>query len=245
MSTNKLLMHYGCSTATGKLMQTSYSLFFVELGLSFQPLQDSYKRYGNLVTHSWMKRLWEKLSAFSVKVLIADTDQQLPRENNQYIMKALISRGYSGETLKQLNRVRVSQQVLFTSDILTALENKIDFEAWTRRNSAEQGSSLRWPHERPRQSDFQTWRTALQTICPSRSKVMTVGKFIGTPHQIWHWAWDDDVGTLHRVHRDRKLEDVFVSGRKPNRFHYSHTQRPVDTTQYAWWNQRWTGSTSV
>jgi hypothetical protein len=37
--TNKLLMHYGCNTATGKLLQTSYSLFFVEAGLSFQPLQ--------------------------------------------------------------------------------------------------------------------------------------------------------------------------------------------------------------
>jgi hypothetical protein len=102
-STNKLLMHYGCSTATGKLMQTSYSLFFIKLGLSFQPLQESYKRYGHLVTHSWMKTLWEKLSAFGVKVVIADTDRQLPRENNQYIMKALISRGYSGETMKRLN----------------------------------------------------------------------------------------------------------------------------------------------
>jgi hypothetical protein len=40
-SMNKLLMHYGCSTATGKLMQTLYFLFFVELGLSFQPLQES------------------------------------------------------------------------------------------------------------------------------------------------------------------------------------------------------------
>ncbi len=36
--TNKLIMHYGCNTATGKLMQTSYSLFYVEAGLSFHPL---------------------------------------------------------------------------------------------------------------------------------------------------------------------------------------------------------------
>jgi hypothetical protein len=35
---NKLLMHYGCKMATGHLMQTSYSLFFAELGLSFTPL---------------------------------------------------------------------------------------------------------------------------------------------------------------------------------------------------------------
>jgi hypothetical protein len=39
---NKLLMHYGCQTATGRLMQLSYSLLFVELGLSFHPIWESY-----------------------------------------------------------------------------------------------------------------------------------------------------------------------------------------------------------
>jgi hypothetical protein len=40
--TNKLLMHFGCSTKTGRFMQISYSLLLVELGLSFQPLQVEY-----------------------------------------------------------------------------------------------------------------------------------------------------------------------------------------------------------
>ncbi len=43
--TKKLLMHYGCKTATGQFMQISYLLFFVELGLSFQPLQELYNCY--------------------------------------------------------------------------------------------------------------------------------------------------------------------------------------------------------
>jgi hypothetical protein len=42
--TNKLLMHYGCKTATGQFMQTSFSLIFAELGLSFQQLQELYNR---------------------------------------------------------------------------------------------------------------------------------------------------------------------------------------------------------
>jgi hypothetical protein len=49
---NKLLMHYGCQMATGQFMQTSYSLLYMELGLSFQPLQEQYVEYGYLVTHS-------------------------------------------------------------------------------------------------------------------------------------------------------------------------------------------------
>jgi hypothetical protein len=55
---NKLLMHYGCNTATGRFMGISYSLFYLELvGLLFQPMQESYQKYSTLVTHLWMKML--------------------------------------------------------------------------------------------------------------------------------------------------------------------------------------------
>ena len=76
----KLLMHYGCQTATGWFMRTSLSLVFVELGLSFQPLQESYKRFGFMVTHSWFKMLWEKLSKFGMKVVVADQAIAFPQE---------------------------------------------------------------------------------------------------------------------------------------------------------------------
>ncbi len=39
---NKLLMHYSCRTATGRLMQLSYSLLLVKCGLLFDPLQEYY-----------------------------------------------------------------------------------------------------------------------------------------------------------------------------------------------------------
>jgi len=40
---NKLLMHYGCRTALGTLLKTSYSMLLLEVGVSFQPLQSSYR----------------------------------------------------------------------------------------------------------------------------------------------------------------------------------------------------------
>jgi hypothetical protein len=183
-TSNKLLMHYGCNTATGKLMQASYSLFFVDAGISFQPLQESYAQYGCLVTHSWMKMLWEKLLMFDVKIIVADNTLQFPWENDQLIMKALIGKGYSGDTLRRLNHVRVLQQVLFMSDILTALGCKIDKEAGSRWHNGEQRSPIRWPNEQPTHSDFELWRNALQMICPSRSRATTVGKFITATHRI-------------------------------------------------------------
>jgi hypothetical protein len=39
---NKLLMHYGFNTATGRFMWASYSLFMLELGISAQPLQEPF-----------------------------------------------------------------------------------------------------------------------------------------------------------------------------------------------------------
>jgi hypothetical protein len=75
---NKLLMHYGCDTATGCFMRISYSLLYLELGLLFQPIQESYQKYGHLATHSWVKMLWEKNSLFKIHVVFADFPLQLP-----------------------------------------------------------------------------------------------------------------------------------------------------------------------
>jgi hypothetical protein len=112
---NKLLMHYGCKMATGRFMHTSHALLFVELGLSFQPLQEQYKKFGNLVTRSWMKMLWEKLSMFNMYVIVADQPKEFPREGDQFIMQVLISAGYANKALRRLNILRVSLQLLFVS----------------------------------------------------------------------------------------------------------------------------------
>jgi hypothetical protein len=100
---NKLLMHYGCKTVTGRFMQTSHSLLFVELGLSLQPLKEQYEKFGYLFTHSWMKMLWEKRPMFNMHVIVADQPKEFP------IMHVLINAGYTNEALGQLNIVHVSR----------------------------------------------------------------------------------------------------------------------------------------
>ncbi len=185
-------------------------------------MQEPYEQYGCLVTHSWMKMLWERLSRFDVIVTIGDNNLQFPWENDKFIMRVLIEKGYSGETLRRLNRVRVLQQALFMSDILTASGCKIDTEAMTRRCNGELRSSLRWPNEQPTDSDFVLWKTALQSICPAKCRANKVGKFIAETHRQWNWSWDESTSTLHRLHWSTSSEDVFCPGRKPNRFHFLH-----------------------
>jgi hypothetical protein len=221
--TNKLLMHYRCNTATGKLMQKLYSLLFVETGLSFQPLQESYNCYGYLAAHPWMKMLWEKLSKFDMKLIVVDFNQSYPCKNNQFITQVLIRSGYSNDTLRQLNRVHVSLQVLFISNILTTSGNKIDSNTLSCRPSGEVRLTQQWPNEQPTKSDFNLWRNAMHLICYSRSAA-TVGQFITDTHRIWRWAWNNRTSTLHRLNADGMTEDVFMSGKKPNRVHHSHEQ---------------------
>jgi hypothetical protein len=187
---NKLLMHYGCQTAMGNLMQMSYSLLFLELGLSFHPLQESYDQFERLATHSWMKMLWEKLSKFNVRAVVANLNSTFPRNGNQFIMQVLIQSGYSNKVLHCLNRVRVSQQLLFMSDVLTALGNKINPEVLTQRSPGEAWSNMTWPTEHPSESDFQLWRRAMLSICPSQTNRTRVGRFTGPTHRIWRWTWN-------------------------------------------------------
>ena len=49
---NKLLMHYGCKSNNGLKMKLSFEYIIVELGISDQPLQESYSHYGSWVTGS-------------------------------------------------------------------------------------------------------------------------------------------------------------------------------------------------
>jgi hypothetical protein len=127
--TNKLLMHYGCRSALGDFMKTSYGYLTLELGVTFQPLQASYKRFLFLATHSWMKMLWEKADRFGVTIETAKGPLSFPRDGDRFLMLVLMERGYSRETMHRLNRVRIHLQVLFLSDVLTASGCRIDSAA--------------------------------------------------------------------------------------------------------------------
>ncbi len=99
--------------------------------------------------------LWEKLSMFNMHVIVADQPKEFPREGYQFIMQVLINAGYTNKALGRLNRVRVSLQLLFMLDILTASGNKISIEILSRRPQGEAWLNMRGPNEHPTDSDMQ------------------------------------------------------------------------------------------
>jgi hypothetical protein len=139
-------------------------------------------------------------------------------------MQLLLERGYTWEGLWRLNCMRIFLQVLILSDILTTLGNKINPEVLLHRLSNKTRSRMQWPTECPTESDFQLWKDAMHSLCPSRRPNERVGHFTAPTHKIWRWTLDDASGFLCHANNDGSTEDVFVAGRKPNRFYYLYSR---------------------
>jgi hypothetical protein len=116
----KLLTHYGCVTVVGCLLQVSFELLIVELGMGSQPLLVDYDRHGSWVTNSWLWSLWEKSFLFGIHFKEGKLKLQPPREGDEWLMLLLIRCGFNAAKLVQLNRVHIHQQVLFYSNVMDA-----------------------------------------------------------------------------------------------------------------------------
>jgi hypothetical protein len=102
----KLLTHYGCRSGVGIQLQVLMELLIIELGLSAQPLQEPYKKYGKRVTHSWIKLVWEKVSKYKIKVEIGPLDIDPPRERDPWFMRAVEEAGITDTNeLSRINQV--------------------------------------------------------------------------------------------------------------------------------------------
>jgi hypothetical protein len=217
--TNKLMMHYGCRLALGHFMKMSYSYFTLELGVSFQPLQASYSRFSFLATHSWIKMLWEKVDKFGVTIETAKGPLAFPRLGDKFLMLVLLERGYSREIAQRLNRVRILMQVLFLSDVLTVLGNRIDTTVLQIRPRTNKTSTLNWPKEEPTLADMILWKEALEDICPSRRCLNCLGQYVEKSHRVQEWRWCAMTNKLLQYFQATAIMDVYKNTtKKLNRY---------------------------
>ncbi len=75
---NKLLMHYGCPSSLGVKIRASLDYLILELGISVQPLQESFRRYNKWVTRCWLVSLWEKCDKFDILIEFNDVNFKPP-----------------------------------------------------------------------------------------------------------------------------------------------------------------------
>ncbi len=177
-SIHYLLMHYGCRTALGTELQTSLELLVVDLGLSFQPFQVSYEHFGDWVTTSWLKRVWEKVSFFGFTLSVRNLPACYPREGDDWLMSRFIARGYTANELATLNRVRKHQQVLFLSDILGVGGGSVDKRYLQKRRAVEYWSSMKFPREVVTAPEMELWCRAIMQVVSDSYDPLTLLKLI-------------------------------------------------------------------
>ena len=195
---NKLLIHYGCRTRVGLKMQLSLELPTLEMGISSQPLQESYKRYGPWIMDGWFKSLWEKVDMSGITVEVCNILLLQPRKRDNWMMMELKRKGHSTEDLRQLNRVRVHQQVLFLSDVLGASGKSLDNKYLKQKGMGEQWSTFWFPKENPPSKDFRLWQQAIAQLIPAGKIMDRLGNFKATLHKIREWRLDnEDTRLLH------------------------------------------------
>ena len=194
---SKLMMHYGCPSAVGTILQTSMELFILELGMSSTlPFAPSYKRYNTLVTHCWLKSVWEKCSTFNITVRVGNVSLPFPRAGDKWLMLAFIEAGYDIHDLQVLNRVRIHQEALFVSDVLNASGRSVDLKYTSERSGGTSWSSIRFPQERPTESDMTLWTAALFRISPMGRAILRMREFSTMGHKRWDWRHDEEKDQL-------------------------------------------------
>jgi hypothetical protein len=191
-------MHYGCDSNVGNKMKVSHSQLVLELGLSNQPLQESYRRYSSWVTRSWFVSFWEKCEKFGIRVVINDNPIDFVRERDRWLMALFVSMGFTDRELEILNRVRIYQQVIFLSDIISVSGRSLDERYLRKRPAGEQWSTLKFSKEKPTRKDFNLWELALRQLVPAAGLPVRLGRFLRQGHKIWEWRFCEAQQCLFR-----------------------------------------------
>jgi hypothetical protein len=127
-----------------------YGVFLYLNSASWQlsPLQCHIK-YGSLVTDCWIKSICKKCDNYKIDIAIRNIELYPPHKGDKWIMPVLATTGHTLEQLQALNWVRIHQQVLFLSVVLTALGRLIE-EDWTYcRPHMTDWSHLSFPLQAP------------------------------------------------------------------------------------------------
>jgi hypothetical protein len=134
-------------------------------------------------------------------------------------MLVFMERGHGREALIRLNWVRVHLQLIFLSNILSALGLRIDPTILRHQAMGEFHSSMRWPKEKPTNLDFLLWQETVEDICLSWLPVHSVGKYVEETHQIHPWRWCQESNTLLHTAQGSDTMDVYSNTiRKSNRY---------------------------
>jgi hypothetical protein len=154
-----IILHTFNDTLTGKLYRTSLELFFIELGLSPTGHWDI-STVDLLTTPSLIKAtmLFIKQHNIALKHYLTTP---LLRDNDIFIMDALLQLNLSPQELRACNHYRIFLKVSRLSEITTGDGDSISEEAWLGQSTLPKHNDNAWPnYPKPPHTSWTIWQEA-------------------------------------------------------------------------------------
>ena len=193
-----LLRHWGSNSTLSHALQSAYEAFQMELGLDGNIFSRPYSKYKDLVSHSWFALLWQYATLYNVVIHMNPRHTLKPTRIGDIALIELFSqRGYSGNLLVTLNRVRKYYRVHSLADILLADGKTLNPQFLLRRQA---NSSRTFSWEQPTTSDFEKWNSVLRNIMTaSLTYSRPLGAYTEQPHIPYEWFASPDKQAVYNI----------------------------------------------
>jgi hypothetical protein len=184
-----LLQHYGSPTTLGLKCRATIESLQLEIGCEGNPLQECYCSRGILATPSWITSIWERSQQMGLQFYLRYESMDYPRENDTEIVALLLQHGFSGMTLRQMNRCRLALRAIFLSDIVTAGGRYL--EHWVQGDRQGRLSHNRFAREEPTHRDWEQWDSFWKGwLNRNHSIPSPLGRWLHQSHQKWEWFYN-------------------------------------------------------
>jgi hypothetical protein len=193
-----IILHTFNDTLTGKLYRTSLELFFIELGLSPTGHWDI-STVDLLTTPSLIKAtmLFIKQHNIALKHYLTTP---LLRDNDIFIMDALLQLNLSPQELRACNHCRIFLKVTRLSEITTGDGDAISEEAWLGQSTLPKHNDNAWPnYPKPPHTSWTIWQKCIFRAFIRRGRKLrtALGKWLDWDTN-WQWYMTKD-GSLYSL----------------------------------------------
>ena len=208
------LVKFGTSMKhlTGKILRHSLEALKMELGTNGSVFSLPYETWGPLATESWLKFTWHFLAEHEMRISDGVAEFTLCREHDSLLMDNFVAAGYTGETLRTLNRCRLYLRVVMMSEVINGGGSKLRPEM-LEGTKPKESSTYEWPVQgKPSAKGWKLWKTALKGLTDRGRLRQPLGRWFPGRYS-GEWWYDPEHETLYQ----QQSATTWVYHRAPGR----------------------------
>lgn len=183
--------HLGEDSMTGKFIRCSVELAMIEMGIDGNLFEYDFKKYGVLLSDTWVKTAWEYAHEQDIKVEQFVTPRlKKERENDSFIMIDAVESGlFKPAELKKINTCRQYLQVSTVSEVVDGFGEQF---TGTYKGDKDRMRTPKYDFAsqlKPSQDIFRVWRRALKRLYKNEEGIFKydLGRWYHSETTDWKW----------------------------------------------------------